>query len=84
MEWMQHIAMLAPELIRRTIVLTGNHLPVADRGRIREVGAGLLLKPFDSDGLLEAIRTTIGAPTTRLKPVKPPAGSFRPIPDDTE
>lgn len=84
MEWMQHIAMLAPELIRRTVVLTGNNLPEADRGRIREVGAGLLLKPFDSVGLREAIRTTIGAPTTGVKPVKPPAGSFRPIPDDTE
>ena len=84
MEWMQQIAMLEPDLIRRTVVITVNSIDETARGRIREAGAGLLLKPFTVSELREVIRAHVGVPTGGIKPVIPPAGSFRPIPDDSE
>ena len=84
LEWMQQIALLAPDLIRRTVVVTGANIDEAARTRIREVGAGLLLKPFAPGELRDAIRFRVGTPTAGIEPVKPPAGSFRPISDDPE
>lgn len=84
MEWMLEIALMAPDLIRRTVVVTGNHVTEQDRVRIHEAGAGLLLKPFAIGELRETVRSTIGKPQSGVEPVKPPAGSFRPISDDTE
>ncbi len=84
MEWIQEIALLVPDLVRRTVVIAGNNIDEEDRSRIREVGAGLLLKPFATGELREAIRFRVGAPATGIEPVKPPAGSFRPIPDEPE
>jgi DNA-binding response OmpR family regulator len=82
LEWMQEIAMLAPDMVRRTVVVTGDNIDEADRVRIHEVGAGLLLKPFAAGELRDAIRFRVGTPAAGVEPVKPPAGSFRPIPDE--
>ena len=84
MEWMQQIALMAPDLVRRTVVVTANHIDETDRTRILEVGAGLLLKPFSMGELREAIRLRIGNPAADIEPVKPPTGSFRPISEDPE
>ncbi len=84
MEWIQHIALLAPELMLRTVVITGNDIEEADRKRILEAGAGLVLKPIAEGELREAIRSSIGTATAGIEPVKPPRGTFRPISEDVE
>lgn len=82
--WLQEIGVMAPELVRRTLVVTADTIGQAERRQIDEVGAGLLLKPFTMVGLRTAVRSAIGDPNTGIEPVKPPRGSFRPIPDETE
>jgi DNA-binding response OmpR family regulator len=84
LDWMLEIGMMAPDLIRRTVVVTGNEVTEQDRERIQEAGAGFLLKPFAIGELREAVRSRIGKPRSGVEPVKPPTGSFRPISDDSE
>ncbi|MBD3868112.1 MAG: response regulator [Acidobacteria bacterium] len=83
-EWMHEIAAMAPDLVRRTLVVTASTISQMDRKRIDEAGAGLLLKPFAMSDLRNAVRTRIGDPDTGIEPVKPPRGSFRPISDEPE
>ena len=81
---MHEIAAMAPDLVRRTLVVTASTISQMDRKRIDEAGAGLLLKPFAMSDLRNAVRTRIGDPDTGIEPVKPPRGSFRPISDKPE
>jgi len=82
--WLQEIAMMAPDLVRKTLVVTADSIGQPDRKLIDEAGAGLLLKPFSMADLRKAVQSRIGFPDTGIEPVKPPRGSFRPISDETE
>ena len=82
MEWLREIALMAPDLARRTVVVTANSIDAECRQRVLDFGAGLILKPFAMGALRDAVRSRIGTSSSDIEPIRPPRGTFRPIPDD--
>ena len=57
--WLERLADICPELAHRTLVITGRELEAEAVTRLARCGAGLLAKPFTTEGLTAAVRAQI-------------------------
>lgn len=57
--WLESIAAERPDLARRTLVITGQHLDAHSVERLTRCRAGMLAKPFTLDHLKDALRSQI-------------------------
>jgi DNA-binding response OmpR family regulator len=69
LDWLESVAASHPELARKTIVITGQHLESEAIERLASCGAGLLAKPFTISGLSDAIRTQIAHHDSSRRPL---------------
>lgn len=63
--WLEGMAATRPDLARRTLVITGQHLDPASIERLARCGAGVLAKPFTIDHLRDALRSQVDRPLGR-------------------
>ena len=54
-DWLEALSTAHPDLARRSLVVTGDDLPVSERERVSRCGAGLLVKPFSTWRLVEVL-----------------------------
>jgi DNA-binding response OmpR family regulator len=55
-DWLEDLSALRPDIARRSLVVTGDDLPVRERERVSRCGAALLVKPFSTWRLVEVLQ----------------------------
>ncbi|GEM_PF-2547227 len=68
LKWLEQVALMNPELVRRTVAVTSRVLTPEEEARVELTGAGLLLKPFAVGELRQAIRYRVGRPNDDPEP----------------
>jgi DNA-binding response OmpR family regulator len=61
LDWLEEVALARPELVRRTLVITGSDLSPETYARTRRCGADLLPKPFRIEDLVDAVSRRLSA-----------------------
>jgi DNA-binding response OmpR family regulator len=70
--WLQALAVLRPELARRTVVLTGRALSGGESVRVAASGASVMVRPISPDELVDAVvATATDPPLHRNRPQAP-------------
>jgi DNA-binding NtrC family response regulator len=79
LEWLEEIALVQPDLVRSTLVITGSDLSPETYARTRRLGADLLPKPFRIEDLVDAVSRRLSAKSR--PPAKPFPAPRRPEPE---